>query len=879
MCGVVGLISESQRNDLGEMASELLKALEYRGYDSTGAAIQGSDSLDVDLRKGVGAPSFLVKDLGITSMEGKLFCGQVRWATFGAVDEKNAQPHIVRCKTFIYGAHNGNVTNTEQLKQWLIMEGHQVLSDNDGEILIHLVEHFFALELAKHNVSDISFRKESMRNAIITAIMRVQGSFAAVVVDPVSETAWGIKNGSSLYAGIAGDEKGKFNLVSSDLSSILRYTRNLVPLSEGEFIEFSHDYFKVYAALSKTKKDGVILQSGSEISKTVVRSKLRHTDTLLKPEFTYFMEQEIAAQSETARAVINKFMGGSELNRKIYKILGDSLDLNLVKQIITKFNEMLSLPNRSSLVDFFNLEDFHLLSSRVFENRETIGELPVGNQSLAATFSSGESTLLGDLLPFCNCSSDRWGIRTIDAIFEKVECEDLKYESDRFSGLVNNAKKSGNHIYLAACGTSYHAAMAACLFFNEIAHVELIPILPGEFRGRYSNTVKDNDIVIAVSQSGETKDLIDILNDITETGHKVHTVGIVNNVNSTIAQEKSDIIIPLRCGPEIAVPATKSFINQITVFYTLALSTAENAIEEKAANNPETDFTQEQRSLDSRIEKLHTIPSLIEETTRIALLPVRDAATDIYLAPSIQILATRINAVAREGALKIREVVLNHSEGFEGAEFKHGPNTILGYNTVFGYDHFLHLMSDYNSILLKVIKLAEERAVSYDSIKKIISSLMDFHEGKKHTFLLSNLEEEILLSSLKDYIPTRDLDIPYPLIYITGPDERDVRLTISQINTHKIRGSSTIVIAEEDPNLRTAAEKHPANDKKYWSHYITVPRTGDTVLSVFTTTVVLQMLALEMSVRKMEFLDSLGISDHGVHPDVPKNVSKSITVD
>ncbi|MCK6551233.1 hypothetical protein L6R52_35690, partial [Myxococcota bacterium] len=119
----------------------------------------------------------------------------------------------------------------------------------------------------------------------------------------------------------------------------------------------------------------------------------------------------------------------------------------------------------------------------------------------------------------------------------------------------------------------------------------------------------------------------------------------------------------------------------------------------------------------------------------------------------------------------------------------------------------------------------------------------------------------------------------YPLVYVTGPDARDIDLTVSQMNTHKIRGSSTIVIAEEDAALRTACTKAPADNPGYRSAYVVLPSSGDHLLTVFSATIVLQRLALEMSLMKMAHLDALGISEHGVHPDVPKNVSKSITVD
>ena len=132
-CGVLGLALPKVSLKMGQYASNLLKALEYRGYDSTGAAFQG-ETTEITLLKDVGAPSTLVKTLGIEKQSGKIFCGQVRWATFGFVDKKNAQPHEVKCKRHIYGAHNGNITNTRELKSFLMNEGHFVQSDNDGEM-------------------------------------------------------------------------------------------------------------------------------------------------------------------------------------------------------------------------------------------------------------------------------------------------------------------------------------------------------------------------------------------------------------------------------------------------------------------------------------------------------------------------------------------------------------------------------------------------------------------------------------------------------------------------------------------------------------------------------------------------------------------------
>ncbi|MDY0382048.1 MAG: glutamine--fructose-6-phosphate aminotransferase, partial [Candidatus Cloacimonadaceae bacterium] len=201
-CGVLGMALPKVSVNLGKYASQLLKALEYRGYDSTGAAFLNGDK-EITLLKDVGAPSTLVKTLGIEKQAGKIFCGQVRWATFGYVDQTNAQPHVVRCKRHIFGAHNGNITNTRELKVFLTKEGHTVLSDNDGEMLVHSVEHYFDIEMNKaKNPSDAEERKACMRRAIILTAEKMIGSYAAVIVDPETQTSWAIKAGSSLYFGV-----------------------------------------------------------------------------------------------------------------------------------------------------------------------------------------------------------------------------------------------------------------------------------------------------------------------------------------------------------------------------------------------------------------------------------------------------------------------------------------------------------------------------------------------------------------------------------------------------------------------------------------------------------------------------------------------------
>lgn len=878
MCGVIGLTSGTHRKNLGMIAAELLKTLEYRGYDSTGAAFQGDDD-SIVLRKGVGAPSVMVETLGITGLSGSIMCGQVRWATFGSVDDLNAQPHEVRCKTHIYGAHNGNVTNCDDLKTWLTSEGHAVLSDNDGEMLVHTIEHYFAAELRRHGRSETTdpiLRRAAMRSAIVTAGTRLKGSYAAVVVDPISRVLWAIKQGSSLYFGFGRDEEGEFAIASSDLSSVLKLTRVLVPMTEGEFVEYTPQSYQLYAV-----RDRGSVKAGETLQRQPTRSRLQAKDAALLPQFECFMEQEIDAQEETCRRIQALFSGGSEALR----ILSPYLDAWSAEERATVAESLQKLRDeydderiRTRFFDVLSLDPWKRLVASVPEpvRREGVaGPVP----QLIERLVSQESGLLADLMTMSKNDDELLSVRLLDAMVEREEFSEFSSAAESFTQACDDAMANGGRVFLVCCGSSYHAALAGSIFFNELARAEVVPVLPGDFRGRFASSLRPSDLVVAVSQSGETKDLIDVMNHVIATGLPIRRVAIVNNVSSTLGQEKCDTVLPLRCGPEIAVPATKSYMNQMAMLYGLAINLGKARIDRLQLTDAKRHALREE--LDERFRGLADLPRLIRETLKSSENEVERAAELLYLKPSMHILATRLLAAAKEGALKIREVVLNHTEGFEASEFKHGPNTILGVNTIFGIEEVVRYSKALTNQIDEALRRVQEGGGSVESARRLAQAFSDSALSMTTTpFSLRGDEKKIF-----DSIATRGGDIDrelyedYPLIFVTGPDETDVNLTVSQVNTHKIRGAVCVMVAEEHAALRQAVTKPPTDNPHYRSVYITLPRTNDNLMVLFSATVVLQRLALRMSMLKQQYLERLGFKDHGVHPDVPKNVSKSITVD
>jgi glucosamine--fructose-6-phosphate aminotransferase (isomerizing) len=848
-CGVLGLIYSRRTERLGSVAIRLLRALEYRGYDSTGGAFQDGD--EVTLLKAPGAPSKICGPLGMQDQAGRIFCGQVRWATYGAVDQVNSQPHVVRCHTHIYGAHNGNISNSPKLKQWLIEQGHAVLSDNDGEMLVHTVEHFFHETLASGCYPD---ENSAMRHAIVQACEVLTGSYAAIIVNPRTKTVWAIKRGSSLYVGIGSEGENRdgnaFILASSDLTAVLRMTRLLLPIREGQFVEYTADAYTVYAANDQLPQggQGTRIRAGEAIPMTPRFSNLQVDEIGLRPGFSYFMEQEIVDEIDSARRLVRLFTFGSGRLRQ-YRA-ADEDHQSLFPASEKRINELVLCDSTDSLLAACQalLGDDALWAS--------FRRLPSGIWS--------DNTFHSDSAPTLAWAWERHAdhprrdlLKLADLYLENDGINDLNTKLMRFVQEAMACHRRGGQMYAVSSGTSYNAAKTGALFFNDLCGVKFVPLLPGEYRSQFNHCITERDLLLTISQSGETKDVIDVVNDLKAKCPKLHHICLVNNMNSTLAQEKADLAIPLRCGPEIAVPATKSYINQNTMLLGMAkyLSAAMGG--------------RGGRGLHGAVDhesRLDPIPDLLSQTLQTTREAVTEIAGMLYLVPSLHILGTRMWGVAREGALKIREVVLNHAEGIETTEFKHGPNTILGLNNAYGLDQ----IQNWTRTLLSNVAATEgwetmDAGQRRATLLALGESLFDGEVLKQQP----RVAEELHHSLYKDY----------PLIYITGPGQRDVDLTITQINTHKIRGAMTIVIAEPNEDLRRAALDAPGGNPNYVGRFIALPPTGDLLYTTFSSILVLQRLAYEMCLMKLAWLDRMGFQNHGVHPDSPKNVSKSITVD
>lgn len=220
---------------------------------------------------------------------------------------------------------------------------------------------------------------------------------------------------------------------------------------------------------------------------------------------------------------------------------------------------------------------------------------------------------------------------------------------------------SAQRIVMVACGTAHYATHAAKYWMEDFAKIPVEIEIASEYRYR-PRVHGANEIAIVVSQSGETADTLAALKDL--RGHVSATLAVVNVPTSTIARE-ADEVLTIEAGPEIGVASTKAFTGQMLALLALALK----AGRDRGAIRSE--------DLGARIGELLTLPRLISET-----LALRDdidqVARDLVRSAHVLFLGRGIQyPIAREAALKFKEITYVHADGYAAGELKHGPIALV----------------------------------------------------------------------------------------------------------------------------------------------------------------------------------------------------------
>ena len=269
MCGIVGYIGSKK---VVPVIIEGLRKLEYRGYDSAGIAVVGTDG-KLQLRRAPGKLRNLEEAIAASPIDGTYGIGHTRWATHGRPTEENAHPHR-DCTSQYVVVHNGIIENYFELKEKLQQEGHQFLTETDTEVVAHLVEKYA--------------RQLPFEEAVRKTLRELRGIYALVFLsakDPQKLIA--ARNGPPSVIGLG---KGE-NFVASDIPALLEHTREVFFLADGDVAVLTRDGVKV------TDLDG----------KPVERPAHQVTwDPIMaeKGGYKHFMQKEIYEQPRAVRDTI-----------------------------------------------------------------------------------------------------------------------------------------------------------------------------------------------------------------------------------------------------------------------------------------------------------------------------------------------------------------------------------------------------------------------------------------------------------------------------------------------------------------------------------------------------------------------------------------------
>jgi len=233
----------------------------------------------------------------------------------------------------------------------------------------------------------------------------------------------------------------------------------------------------------------------------------------------------------------------------------------------------------------------------------------------------------------------------------------------RMAGMEDNIERflNAERIIIIACGTSWHAGLVAEYIFEEFARIPVEVEYASEFRYR-NPIITKKDIVIAISQSGETADTLAAIKLAKKKGAFVF--GVCNVVGSSISRE-TDAGAYTHAGPEIGVASTKAFTTQITLLTLMALRLAK---EKGTLSN--SDYHRYLQEMELIPKKVQTALETNQEIKKIATI-YKDATNCLYLGRGYNF------PVALEGALKLKEISYIHAEGYPAAEMKHGPIALI----------------------------------------------------------------------------------------------------------------------------------------------------------------------------------------------------------
>lgn len=534
MCGIFGYVGN--QNKAADIALDVLKLLEYRGYDSWGVAVKIGKKLIVD--KHVGA----IGQAKVKLPQSILGIGHTRWATHGGVTVNNAHPHM-DCSGTIAVVHNGIVENFQELKSDLIEKGHKFTSETDTEVIGHLVE-----ENLKH---------EGFSSSVRDAFNVLEGLNAVVVANAISKEIVVAKTGSPLVVGVG--ERELF--VASDASGIVEHTKKviflednqmailgqklkLIQLPKGEEIipkyhtidwefdeadmgKFKHFFLKEIHDQPKVI-DNIAFNCRQETEKLAELIKNAYgTFMLACGTASYATLAGVYYFSKIAKKHVNFAIGSEFLYLEDYltprtlliSISQSGETVDVIEPVMRGKNKGCKIASISNVLGstLYRLSDYKILMNAGIE------------KSVAATKSFTAMVAILILTAYALAGKQAQGENLLRMAAKNIR-ELLSDKSIEKIKKVARMLKEERHVYLIGRGVSYAAALEAALKLKEVSYIHAEGFAGGELKHGVIALIEKGTPCIVFAPNDETyADVISNAQEVKARGGFIIGIGPKNN--------------------------------------------------------------------------------------------------------------------------------------------------------------------------------------------------------------------------------------------------------------------------------------------------------------------------------------------------------------
>lgn len=586
MCGIVGYIGDKQATPI---LLEGLKRLEYRGYDSAGVAVYTHNKLQI--RKAKGRLTALEDLIKRECVAGSVGIGHTRWATHGEPSDINAHPHV-NSKGTIAVVHNGIIENYLYLKERLQQEGYKFVSDTDTEVIAQLIDYFYNGDIL---------------NAVINAVSRLEGSYALAVLSSYEpDKVIAIRRDSPLIVGLGDDG----NYLASDIPAILKHTRNVYILEDGEI-----------AVLTKDKVT-VMDSFGKEIKKEVFEVKW-DVAAAEKGGYQHFMLKEINEQPKAVKDTLaGRLTDGSDVKLDDIKLSRD--DINKINNIFivacgtayhaglvgkNLIERLAKIPVEADIASEFRyrnpLVDENSLTIVISQSGETADTLAAmreakkkGSRILAVTNVVGSSVAreADDVLytwagPEIAVASTKAYTTQLVSMYllaiklglqRETVAEDyvemLKSELRQLSGKIQKILDSqdtvqkladnnytAKDVFFLGRGLDYFVSMEGSLKLKEISYIHSEAYAAGELKHGTLALIENGTLVIALATQKYLYDKM--LSNIREVKTRgAHVIAVAPESMREVEKAVDDVIYIPDCAEEVA-PVLAIIPLQLLAYY------------------------------------------------------------------------------------------------------------------------------------------------------------------------------------------------------------------------------------------------------------------------------------------------------------------------